>query len=176
MNEDALHIFTRETYRRSDFEYRLSLVREFFEYVFFTKRSTQASLSDIDNFVSVTNRSPGEGAFLKTLTESFLQSVTQASFYKTLDDIESDYTKLDAITLTVPVLFSESDVAEIGKWVRKEIAKDVVLEFTVDHAVVAGCRVAWRDRVYDFSFEHYFDNAREDVRARIVERSGVTSL
>lgn len=175
MNRETLHLFTKETYRRSDFAYRLSLVREFFEYAFFTKRAAQVSLSVVDDFVANTNKTPAEAAFLRSLPERFFSTLTQASLYDTLDDLETEYKKLDTITLTVPVLFPENDVAEIGQWVRREIRQDLVLEFTVDPSVVAGCRVVWRSRVYDFSFEHYFDKAREGVRAKLVEKSGTSS-
>ena len=174
MNRDLLQRFTKETYRRSDFAYRLSLLREFFEYAFFTKRVARASLAEVDDFAASTQRTPAEVVFLKSLPDSFLSTVTQASVYDTLDALEADYKKLDSITLTVPVLFSENDVAEIGQWVRREIAEDLVLEFTVDPGVVAGCRVVWRSHVYDFSFEHYFDKARESVRTALLEKSGVS--
>jgi F0F1-type ATP synthase delta subunit len=173
MNRDALHLFTKETYRRSDFAYRLSVVREFFEYAFFTKRVTQASVSLVDDFVASTSKTPAEAVFLKSLPDNFLSAVTQASFYNALDTLEADYKKLDTITLTVPVLFSENDIAEIGQWVRREIAEDLVLECTVDASIIAGCRVVWRAHVYDFSFEHYFEKARENIRAKLVEKSGV---
>jgi hypothetical protein len=173
MNQDILRLFTKETYRRSDFAYRLSVVREFFEYAFFTKRVTHASVSLVDDFVASTSKTPAEAAFLKSLPDSFLSTVTQASFYNTLETLESDYKKLDTITLTVPVFFPENDVTEIGQWIRREIAEDLVLECTVDPAVIAGCRVVWHAHVYDFSFEHYFEKARANVRAKLVEKSGV---
>ncbi len=175
MSRETLHLITKDTYRRSDFAYRLSLVREFFEYAFFTKRVTSASVSVVDDFAAATSKTPAEAAFLKSLPDSFLHTMTQASFYAELDALEDDYKKLDTITLTVPVFFPENDVAEIGQWVRREVAEDLVLECTVDPAMVAGCRVAWRSRVYDFSFEHYFEKARERVRAKLLEKSGTTS-
>lgn len=175
MSRDLLTLLTRDTYRRSDFAYRLSLIREFLEYVFFTKRALRAQAALADEFGAYGQKSPAETAFIKSLPDAFLGTITQASMYEALTALESEYKKLDAITLTVPVLFPENDVAEIGQWVRKEVGDDVVLEFTIDPAVVAGCRVAWRSRVYDFSFEHYAAQARENIRAKLLQKSGTAT-
>ncbi len=52
MTNGLLGIFIEHTYSRSDFAYRISLLREFLEFIFFTKHDARVGNDAIEQFTA----------------------------------------------------------------------------------------------------------------------------
>ena len=155
MTNPLLKTFTEHTYSRVDFAHSISLVREFFEFIFFTKRDAAGSTDGIEQFAAYSKKPLADIVFLRTLSPSFLAAFTQESLYETLNRLSEDSKKLKTLSLTVPVPLSRADEAAIGAWTHREVDPDLLIDVAVDPSVAVGCRVVWNNRLYDFSFNHY---------------------
>ena len=108
MTRALLDTLTEHTYSRSDFAYRLNLIREFLEFVFFTKRDVRASREVVGAFASHSNNPTADIAYLQSLPSSFLETFTQESFYATLDQLAEECTQLQTLSLTLPVVLART--------------------------------------------------------------------
>src|SRR3989344_756098 len=170
MNTALFTIFTERIFSQSDFAYRISIVREFLEFVFFTKHDARVSGNSIDQFVDYSKKSVADVAFLRALPESFFESFTQASLYETLDNLSKEAKQLKTLSLTTPVALSSADVNAIGMWARHDVDPPLLIEINVDPVVAVGCRAAWHNHLYDFGFDHYLAKTRAALQARVAER------
>lgn len=169
MTNPFLKTFTEHAYSRADFAQRISLVREFFEFIFFTKRDASASKDGIEQFAVYSKKSLDDITFLRTLPPSFLDVFTQDSLYETLNRLSEDSKQLKTLSLTVPIALSRADVVAIGTWAHQELDPDLLLDVAVDPSVVAGCRLVWNNRLYDFSFDHYLTENKTALHEKFAQ-------
>lgn len=155
MTNPSLKTFMEHTYTRADFAHDISLMREFFEFIFFTKRDASASKEGIDQFVALNKKPLGDVVFLRSLPPSFLESFTKESLYEMLNQLTEESKKLKTLSLTVPVALSRADVEAIGTWAHQEVSPDILIDFDVDPSIAVGCRLVWNNMLRDFSFNHY---------------------
>ena len=155
MTNPFLKTFTEHIYSRADFAHRISLVREFFEFIFFTRRNISANKDGIEQFAVYSKKPLADIAFLRTLPPSFFDAFTQESFYETLNRLSEDSKQLKTLSLTVPVPLSHADEAAISAWAHREVDPDLLIDVDIDSSIAVGCRVAWDNRLHDFSFNHY---------------------
>jgi hypothetical protein len=161
-----LEAITAQTYSRSDLAYRISLIREFLEYVFFVKRDAMVGSDAVEAFSVYSKKPLTDIAFLHALPQTFLQAFTQASLYKTLEQLADESQKLLTLSLTVPVALARGDIEAIGKWMHQEVDSHVLIAVAVDPGVAVGCRVGWGNQLYDFSFDHFLAAAQKPLQER----------
>ncbi len=169
MTNPSLKIFTEHTYTRADFAHDISLTREFFEYIFFTKRDASASKEGIEQFAAYSGKSPVDNAFLRSLPLSFLESFTKESLYDMLDHLTEDAKKLKTLSLTVPVALSRADVEVIGMWAHREVSPDLLIDFDIDPSIAVGCRLVWNNMLRDFSFNRYLIKNQTALHERLTQ-------
>lgn len=174
MTNSSLKIFTEHTYSRSDFAHNISLVREFFEFVFFTKRDASTGEDSIEQFAAYSKKPFVDIAFLRTLPASFLDSFTKESLYETLKRLSEESKQLKTLSLTVPIELSHEDVTAIGIWAHQEIDPDLLIDIDVDPSVAVGCRLVWNNRLHDFSLDRYFAENQTVLREKIVQTQKVS--
>lgn len=141
------------TYRRSDIAYRLSLVREYAEYVLFTLQSATLTTTSVDAFCAAKEKEECDGDFLKQLSPGFFADLTTKTLYTELDAVRAECERLPTLSLVVPVGLTPTMAAHIGAWVRHTLAPTGLIEVSVDPSVVAGCRVVWQNQRTDLSYE-----------------------
>ncbi len=173
MTNSLLPLLMAHTYRRSDFSYRISLLRELAEFAFFTRRVTTIETSVIEDFLATTHKNVSDAEVLNGLAGA-LRTLTQQTLYDTLAELETGANALAVLTLSVPVSFAEADVAMIGEWVRREVVPMSVLEVVVDPRIIAGCSLVWQGRAYDYSFEQSLRKQQKPLQAQILARSGAS--
>ena len=171
MTNGLLGIFIEHTYSRSDFAYRISLLREFLEFIFFTKHDARVGNDAIEQFTAYSKKSVADIAFLRTLPPSFLEAFTQESFYEILNRLSEESKQLKILSLTVPVIFARADIDALGSWAREAIGPDLLIEIDVDPAIAVGCHVAWNNQLHDFSFDHYLRKSQTALHEKITQRT-----
>ena len=169
MTNPFLKIFTEHTYSRADFAHSISLVREFFEFIFFTNRDASASKEGVEQFAVYSKKPLADITFLRTLPPSFLAAFTQESLYETLNRLSEDAKQLKTLSLTVPVVLSRADVVAIGMWAHQEVDPDLLIDVDVDASITTGCRIVWNNRLHDFSFNHYLTESQSALHERFAQ-------
>ncbi|OGG48222.1 hypothetical protein A2678_01405 [Candidatus Kaiserbacteria bacterium RIFCSPHIGHO2_01_FULL_53_31] len=167
MTRALLDTLTEHTYSRSDFAYRLNLIREFLEFVFFTKRDVRASREVVGAFASHSNNPTADIAYLQSLPSSFLETFTQESFYATLDQLAEECTQLQTLSLTLPVVLARADVDAIGVWARRNVSSSLMITVDIDRTVSVGCRIIWNNQLHDFGFDQYVTQHETALRTSI---------
>ncbi len=176
MTNSFLKIFTEHTYSRADFAHNISLVREFFEFIFFTKRDVSASKDSIEQFAAYSKKPFVDIAFLRTLPSSFLDTFTKESLYETLKRLSEESKQLKTLSLTVPTVLSREDVAAIGIWAHQEVDANLLIDIDVDPSIAAGCRLVWNNQLHDFSLDRYLAESQAALHKRLVQTQKVTTM
>lgn len=169
MNATPLTILTSCTYSRADLGYRIGLVREFLEHVFFTVHSTTVTKEALESFEKK-GRSISDIEFLRTLPLTFFSPFTQESFYDDLQEILKESRALPTLSLATSVSFDLQGRQALGEWARKEIGNEVLLELSVDAAISVGCQIVWKDQLHDFGFDHYVEKAGTDLTTVLLQK------
>ena len=159
--------FVAQTYSRSDFAYRISLLREFLEFVFFTTRTSHVGNESLDQFTAAGARPVSDIAFLRALPMPFFEVFTQDSLYTVLDKLSQEAKQLPTLSLTLPVVLSQSDREMIGAWVRTALGNDVLIEVDVDRTVAVGCRLVWNNQHHNYDFDHYLAKCSGTLRTQL---------
>ena len=169
MTNPFLKTFTEHTYSRTDFAYGVSLLREFFEFIFFTKHDASASRDGIEHFAAYSKKPLADIVFLRTLPSSFLGAFTQESLYEMLNRLSEDAKQLKTLSLTVPIALSRADVEAIGMWAHREVDLDLLIDVDVDPSIAVGCRLVWNNQLHDFSFDHYLTENQTALHERFAQ-------
>jgi hypothetical protein len=167
MIDQLLAPIAEHAYRRSDVAYRLSLVREFLEYIFFTKRETGANKENVEAFIVETKKPAADATFLRALPPTFLSAFTQESFYSLIDQCAEAANHMKTLSLSVPVSFTPADIEVLGTWVQKEVEPHVLIDVDVDPDIIVGCRIGWENRLHDYSFDHFFSGCEAALSERL---------
>lgn len=176
MTNPSLKIFTEHTYSRSDFAHNISLVREFFEFIFFTKRDASAGKDSIEQFAAYSKKPFVDIAFLRTLPPSFLDTFTKESLYEILKRLSEESKQLKTLSLTVPIALSREDVTAIGMWAHQEVDPDLLIDIDVDSSIAVGCRLVWNNRLHDFSFNRYLAESQTALHKRLAQVKEVSTV
>ncbi len=156
MIDEQLNMLVRSTYRQSDLAYRIGLLREFLEFVFFVQQAERVSAESVAQFARSGHRKDADIGFLQQQPPTFFVSFAKETFNHTLDQLADAAKRLPTLQLTVPVVLTREDVEVIGLWVRKTIREGMLVEFSVDPAIVAGCQIVWQDQLHDFGIDYFF--------------------
>jgi len=157
------------TYSRADLAYRIGLLREFLEHVFFTAHDSGVTKEALESFEK-TGRSVADIEFLRALPLAFFASFTQESFYEDLQTIMKDSRNLPTLSLTVPVSFDPEGREALGEWARKEIGKDVLLDLSIDAGISVGCQIVWQNQLHDFGFDHYLHESGNELTDALLKK------
>ncbi len=175
MNNSPLSTLVKYTYVRSDLVYRISLLSEFFDFVFFTDHDSVANKDIIERFSGSRKEPQKDIDFLKSLPQAFMEMFTRDSFHEVLGGMSGELQQLPILSLAVPVTFPPEHTEAIGKWARKTISLDTMLDISVDESVYIGCRFIWENIIHDFSIDHYFNLHKDDLYTRLSSPIPVTA-
>ena len=139
------------TFRQSDLAYRLGLLREFLEFCFFTQQSASADVAALGPFSAAGRHGPGDIGFLQKLSPGVFASFQSGSFHAILDQALAEAKALPTLRLTVAVILSTEEVAALGQWARQAVDERIMLEFSVDPEIGAGCQLLWHDTIHEYS-------------------------
>jgi hypothetical protein len=166
MTDPRLATLVEHTFSRADLAYRIGVLKEFLEFMFFKAHATKVSKEVMEAYEKK-GHAVADLAFLRSLPGSFFDDLTQESFYAALDGLSAAAQKLPMLALTIPVMLDSENRDAIGAWVRRELGKDVLLDLSTDPEVGVGCQMVWHDQLHDFDFDHYLEANREKIEERI---------
>ncbi len=163
MDERILQTLLQNSYTHSELLHKVGIIKEFLEFIFFTKDRSEVDKSLIKEWESEGSVEQKGLALLKTFSEDFWKLFSRDSFYKVLDSVSEDIKELSVFPLVIPVDLPEQNIVEIGKWVRSEIDKKMLLDIDIDQSLSVGCQFVWEDRLHDFSLSHFFNKQQKEI-------------
>jgi len=169
MIDEVFAFFISATYSRSDFSYRVSLLRELLEFAFFTKQSQSVTSDTISAFATSSNTATQDIEFLRLMPLTALAAFTATTFYADLDELTKKGASAPTFSLSVPVSFSPKEITDIGLWARETLNSETLLELNVDPSLAAGCQFAWGNKLHDFSLDSYFGEHDTELKAAILQ-------
>lgn len=175
MTEPLLHLL-KDTYVRTDVVYRLSLVEEFLDFAFFTDGATSISRETITHFSTQRSNPPEDIVFLTSLPTIFWDAFTQDTFHSIFADMTKKLETLPMLPIVIPIALPAKNMKTIGQWARTVVGEYALLDVSIDPALATGCQFVWKDRLYDFSFEYYLAQHREEINTRLGASFSNTAL
>lgn len=169
MTTSPLSVLVAMTYSRADLAYRIGLLKEFLEFVFFTSHGTKVTKETLALFEE-RGHVIADIEFLRSLPVLFFDPFTEESFYAELDRLTQEFQKLPVVTLTVPVVLDLESREMLGMWIRKVLSEEVLLDISIDAGIATGCQVVWKNQLHDFGFDYFLSAAETEVRKYISER------
>ncbi len=164
MNEKILHtFFLQSSYTHSELLHKVGVVKEFLEFVFFTKNQSCADEALIERWEDEGSVEQKDMVLLRSFHEDFWKLFSRDFFYEILDSVSEDVKKLPVLPITVPVDLPEQNIIGIGKWVRSEIDKQMLLDVDIDQSLSVGCQFVWKDKLHDFSLSHFFNRQQKEI-------------
>ncbi len=173
MINELMMTLVAQSYSHSEISYKIGILKDFFEYIFFVAHSTQINADTIKLFSQNSDRADADISFLEALPTSLFESFTQESFYEKLKELSKEEKQLPTLSIVVPVILDAKNVALIGEWVRTEVGSNVLLNIDIDKEVSAGCQIIWHNTLHDFSFGHYITTHRENLEKIIRDKMPV---
>ena len=155
------------TYRQSDLAYRLGLLREFLEFVFFTKQASGPSPEVLAEFSTSGPHDPADLGFLRNLPPELYAAFTRETFHDVLDQALNEAKALPTVRLTVAVLLATDEVVLVGQWARQAVDAHALLDFSIDPELGAGCQLLWQDVLHDYSLEQGLRAHERELYERI---------
>ncbi len=168
MISSQLALLIQHTYVRSHLMYRISLLGEFFDFVFFTKNSSVLDANIIDLFASESKESQQDIDFLKMLPQTFMDAFARDSFREILSSMLEELQNLTVFSISVPVKFQLEQTDKIGKWVRNTLNNDIILDISIDSDISVGCQFVWKNILYDFSLKHYIELHKKELHTNLM--------
>jgi len=138
------------TYTVADMRRRLGLLQEGAEVALFNNQTTdtvaamKSAITDRGSERDVVVMMDWEDAVFAQFTAGNIRERTTA--------LQQAVDALPVMTLYIPVLFPESELAAMAAWCREACAPQLLFDVRVDPQVAGGCAFVWNDNYHDFSF------------------------
>jgi len=174
MDELIFSTLVKDAYTRSGLLHKIGLLKEYLEFVFFTKNNSYVEESLIEEWKGGGEHAIQDKMFLKSLPVEFWKSFSRESLYNVLDLLSEKVDEIPVLSLIVPVDLPEQSIMEIGKWVRSEIDKDLLLDVEVKISLSVGCQFVWKDRLHDFSLSRFLNKHQDKIHQLLNSRMKVS--
>ena len=139
-------IILNNTYTKSDFLKRLTIIREYLEAKFFT--DSQLSFSD---FLDKLKVSLYEREALIRFDDSFFGLFTKDNLYQLIKGLTENLKSLPLLTLYTPVMLDDLQLDELGKWFRQNLNPELIMDIRINPLLVSGCAYVWKGKYKDLS-------------------------
>ena len=153
-----------KTYTKTDIVRRTRFLREYMEKTFFTPEehemtkfliSRQATTEDIDSFLS--------------WGEEFFKTFTRENTYKIVSAINDFAKHMPQVVLYIPYEPVPAETVKLGKWFRKSVHREILMDLHTDPTLLGGCAFVWRGIYRDYSLRYYMLKKREEIHKLISE-------
>jgi F0F1-type ATP synthase delta subunit len=166
---DITKQLSKNIYTRSDFYRQVALLKEFFEYSFFSKSLEKPTKKTLKAFLKEkeSNEFKNYSHAILGLNDEFFEQFNKENFYRLFKESESDMEAFPVVVLYVPVSFSQKETTLFGVWFRENFDKNIFLDIKVDSSIIAGCMFVWKNTHYDLSFKKILNEKRDEIAKMI---------
>lgn len=119
-----------------------------------TKQDWDLLLGEIDILVNSLYKLK-DGKWEEVLATKVRKSVAEklAKYKDQMDKIREVIVKMRTLKLITAVELPQTGIDKISDWVKSNLGEDVVLEITLDPAIIGGSIVYWNGKIGDFSLK-----------------------
>jgi|GEM_PF-2467564 len=147
------------TYTTDDLVERLGLMKKYYGKVLYSEGSTNT----MDEIIG-TECDDHTLQSLQVWVDSFKTNKIQpVAVYEALDAIQEELAGIPKVTLYTPVRFPPEHVERFGKWFRRNVQPNILMNMHVDPRATGGCGVVWDDTYHDYSLRYYIHKDRTRV-------------
>lgn len=165
----ALETILSNTYTKGDLQHRLTLLREFLEYQFFKPHEKANLVFLLNEFINKRGELRDEFNALMAWDYPFYSKFNKENVYDTLGQLEKEASKLPVVTIYLPFALPIFEAPRLGKWLRENIAGNIVAEIKTDPALIGGCSVVWNGTYQDFSLRFYIEKHKGTIQKVVGE-------
>jgi hypothetical protein len=159
MKQIILDTLLKKTFTRPDLLRRLSLLRSYYETVFY---ADDKSLT-LNQYLAHKNTTEIDKSVLLEYQEIWDQNLKIDNMYKAFKKIDELVSKIPNITIYVPGEPTDVFIRELGAWVRDQIAVPVLVDIRIDPKNVGGCSFSFMGKYYDYALHHFINKNRMDI-------------
>jgi hypothetical protein len=148
--KDLVQTLCANTYTVADMRRRLGLLQESVELALFNDQTTD-ELAAIKLAIAERGQEQDMAAVI-AWGDTVFSAFTTSNIREQITQIQKSVDVLPVMTLYVPVIFPESELAAMANWCREECATQLLFDVQIDPQVAGGCAFVWNDTYHDFSF------------------------
>ncbi len=104
-----------------------------------------------------------DSAWLEGLGEQFYKAFTPLTVSTNMEILEKYLTKIQPLTILITFDISETEINNIGIWLRSNISSSIVFETKVDPTLIAGAAFTWKGVYHDYSIQKTINQNKEQV-------------
>jgi hypothetical protein len=166
MNESELIATIIHTaYTKGDITRRLRMVRGYLEHTYY---STDTHLS-LEEFLDSKHATPDDIEAINKYGDAFFQSFNKETMYKLVEAMNEKIKALPSVNIYIPYEATMGEVVKMGKWFRKNVDPNMLVELHTDPTLLGGCAFAWQGIYRDYSLRHYMYKRRGEI-AKIISK------
>lgn len=146
------------TYTENDLRRRLSIIRSFFEHLFFKDETIT-----LENFLNSRNIPPSDTAAILSYNKNFYTYFSPTNYNQVIRSILKSIKEIPNITIYLPIDTNVSEIAKLGTWFRKNISATSLLDIRYDDKKIGGCALVTNNIYRDYSLHHFISKKRQDI-------------
>src|SRR3989338_5603413 len=144
-------IILQNTFSKTDYLRRLTILREFLEKKYFSDGSI--TFLDFLNQIKASQHDREATVFWE---EHFFNLFTKDNLY-------------------LPVMLDDYQIDDLGRWFRTNINPEVLMDIKINLLMVSGCAYVWKGKYHDLSL-HYFLSKKQSIINKIIEAYAAENL
>lgn len=156
-----------DIYTHEDLRNRCQTAKKVFEHMFYKDHANKDPIKKrVAQALRLLQHTERDQTFIAHLIDKE-GLITKVSFYSVLKQIERDALFAPVIVLRVARIFEPKQSELISVWLRKHLHPQLFIRFSYDKSIIAGCRLSWNNKNYDFSLAQKFNKQRPQIRSLI---------
>ena len=156
-------IVLTNTYTKTDYLRRLTILREFLENKFYKEKDLK-----LVDFLTRTKVSQHDRETLEKLDVNFFNLFTVDNLYTIINGLTAALKALPILTLYLAVILDEYQLDELGKWFRQNLNPELIMDVRCNPTLVSGCSYVWNNKYKDLSL-HYFLSQKQELINKIID-------
>ena len=165
---EPLATILTNTYTRTTLNGRLSLLRQFLEYRYFTAHASPNLFFLLNEFFNQKGLSRDEFNALLAWDYPFYATFNRQNFYGAVEALEEEARKLPEVVLFLPFSPTIYEIPKLCGWVRQNVSPRTILNVKFDGSLIGGCSVVWKGVYHDFSLKYYLQKSKPAIK-QVVE-------
>ena len=133
---------------------RLELIRQNIQSKLFTKETQGSKPSD-------------DQVWVDSLNPEVLAELTKENSSQIFDSSKQEIETLKLLIVYLSFDPEKESIDKIGKWVKENISKDMLMEIKISPKLIAGCALSYNGFIKDFSIKSRIEQNRAEVLANL---------
>ncbi|MBI2600943.1 F0F1 ATP synthase subunit delta [Candidatus Daviesbacteria bacterium] len=141
------------TYTLKSLKNRLRILRDYL-----TKQQFTNGVQDQDEKLT------DEAQWINSLGKDFLAKFNQHNIYSLLDEMESETSKQEPLTIFLAFELPNEEISKLGSWIRVNFGqKYLMLDIKYDPSLIGGCALTWKGIYHDYSVKKKIEDNKQQV-------------